>query len=126
MGWVLFGIGISWVMFGTLMVFAPETVEKGCYDKLRGKNSKALSPFPLLGGALLFFSASSSSQPGFIVVLGFLFLAKGALFLFSAQKGGKRFTDWWFSAPRKTHQVCGAVVIVLGICVLASLAPLIK
>jgi uncharacterized membrane protein HdeD (DUF308 family) len=79
-----------------------------------------------LGGVLLFLSASSSSQSGFIVVLGVLSLAKGALFLLSPQKKGKMFINWWFSAPRKAHQACGVIVIVLGIMVLASLAPLIK
>jgi len=125
MAWFLFGIGIVWIMFGTLMVFATDVVKNNCYAKLKDKDPRLLSPFPILGGTLLLLCASSSSQQGFVVVLGLLLLFKGLTLLFGPRPKLSSIMAWWFNASDTTHKFSGTIIIVLGIAVLASLSPLI-
>ena len=121
MKWFLVGIGVFWIMAGTLMLFATQVAREHYLNKLRTKDSRRWSPLPIILGVLLLLSASSSSQVTFIVILGLLSLAKGLLLLFVPRERLLKMTDWWFEASDRTYKALGAMIIVLGIAVLAGL-----
>jgi uncharacterized protein YjeT (DUF2065 family) len=116
MVWYLFVVGLIWVMAGTFRVMR----EDFC-SKLKVADPRKLSPVAIAAGVLFLLSASSSSQVTFIVVLGLLSLLKGLVFLFGPQEKIKKMTDWWFEASDRTHRIWGAVLMGLGIVVLATL-----
>jgi len=119
--WFLFAMAVFWVMFGTLMVFATKVTRENYCNRLKTKDPRMLSPAVIVVGVLLLLSASSSSQVTFIVILGLLCLLKGLLLLFGPRQKVKKVTDWWFNATDKTHKGWGAVLMVLGIAVLATI-----
>ena len=80
-----------------------------------------LAPAAIVVGVLLLLSASSSSQVRFIVILGLLSLASGLLFLFGPRQKIEKASNWWFSTTNKTHKAWGAVLIGLGIAILATI-----
>lgn len=121
MTWFLFAVGILWVIFGTLMVFATQLIRQKFYHKLKTPDPRRWSPLAIAVGVLLLLSASSSSQVTFIVILGLLSLAKGALFLFAPRQKIRKMMDWWFETTDKTHKVWGVATIVLGMAVLATI-----
>lgn len=121
MTWFLFAVGILWVIFGTLMVFATQLIRQKFYHKLKTQDPRRWSPLAIAVGVLLLLSASSSSQVTFIVILGLLSLAKGALFLFAPRQKIRKMMDWWFETTDKTHKVWGVATIVLGMAVLATI-----
>lgn len=121
MTWFLFAVGISWVIFGTLMVFATQLIRQKFYHKLKTQDPRRWSPLAIAVGVLLLLSASSSSQVTFIVILGLISLAKGILFLFAPRQKIRKMTDWWFETTDKTHKVWGVATIVLGAAVLATI-----
>ena len=119
--WFLFAIGVVWIMFGTLMLFATQLIRQKFYHRLQAHDPRKWSFLPIAVGVLLWFAASSSSQVTFIVVLGLISLAKGVFFLFAPQPKVRKITDWWFQATDKTHKVWGVAAIVLGIAVLTTI-----
>ncbi len=121
MTWFLFAVGILWVIFGTLMVFATQLIRQKFYHKLKTQDPRRWSPLAIAVGVLLLLSASSSSQVTFIVILGLLSLAKGVLFLFAPRQKIRKMMDWWFETTDKTHKVWGVATLVLGMAVLATI-----
>lgn len=121
MTWFLFAVGILWVIFGTLMVFATQLIRQKFYHKLKTQDPRRWSPLAIAVGVLLLLSASSSSQVTFIVILGLLSLAKGVLFLFAPRQKIRKMMDWWFETTDKTHKVWGVATLVLGVAVLATI-----
>ena len=119
MKWYLFVIGIVWIMSGTLLVFATKAMEDW-WRKMMAVDPRRWSPLVLAAGVLFLVSSSASSQPGFIVVLGLLALAKGLLLLFGPRDKIRKFTDWWI-ASGKIHKPWGVAAIALGIAVLVTL-----
>ncbi|NVM57542.1 MAG: hypothetical protein HWN51_05425 [Desulfobacterales bacterium] len=121
MRWFLFAMGVLWIMFGTLMVFATQLAREKYCNKLKPNDPRKWSPVALAVGVLLLLSASSSAQVTFIVILGLLSLSKGLLFLFGPRQKLKNITDSWFKATDRTHKASGIVLMLLGIAVLATL-----
>ena len=121
MTWFLFAVGILWVIFGTLMVFATQLIRQKFYHKFKTQDPRRWSPLAIAVGVLLLLSASSSSQVTFIVILGLLSLAKGVLFLFAPRQKIRKMMDWWFEMTDKIHKVWGVATIVLGMAVLATI-----
>jgi uncharacterized protein YjeT (DUF2065 family) len=121
MVWFLFGMGLIWVIGGTLMVFAIQTVKEEYFSRFKIEDPRKWSPLPLAGGILFLLAASSSSQVTFIVILGLLSLLKGLVFLFGPREKVKGMIDWWFKASDKTYRVGGVVVMGLGIAILFTI-----
>ncbi|MBW2019855.1 MAG: hypothetical protein JRI58_03215 [Deltaproteobacteria bacterium] len=121
MVWFLFAVGVFWIMFGTLMVFATQVSRENYYNRLKTKDPRMLSPVAIVVGVFLLLSASSSSQVTFIVILGLLSLLKGLVFLFGPRQYLKKITDWWLKATDNTLKAWGIVLMVLGISVLVSI-----
>ena len=121
MTWFLFAVGILWVIFGTLMVFATQLIRQKFYHKLKTQDPRRWSPLAIAVGVLLLLSASSSSQVTFIVILGLLSLAKGVFFLLGPRQKIDKVIGWCFNATDRTHKAWGVVMMVLGIAVLASI-----
>jgi hypothetical protein len=121
MKWYLFIIGIVWVMSGTLMLFATNVLRERWWKKLMTVDPRLWSPLALAAGVLFLVSSSCSSEPGFIVVLGILSLAKGLLLLFGPRDKIRKMTDWWLTASDKVHRPWGVAAVVLGIAVLGTL-----
>ena len=119
--WFLFAIGVLWIMFGTSMLVATQLIREQFYHRLKAKDPRGWSFLAIAVGVLLLLAASSSSQATFIVILGFISLAKGVFFLFAPRSKVRKITDWWFEATDKTHKVCGVATIILGIAVLATI-----
>lgn len=119
--WLLFAIGVMWVMFGTLMLFSTQVIREKCYTKLRPRDPRMLSPLAIIVGVILLLSASSSSQAPFIVILGLLSLTKGVVFLFAPREKVRRLMDWWFEGTDRTHKIWGLLSLALGVVVLATL-----
>ena len=119
--WFLFAIGLLWIMFGTLMLFATQLIRQKFYHQLKAQDPRRWSFLAIPVGVLLLLAASSSSQVTFIVILGLLSLAKGVFFLFVPRPKVRKIMDWWFDATDKTHKVWGVATIVLGIAVLATI-----
>jgi len=121
MVWFLFAMGLIWVIGGTLMVFAIQTVKEEYFSRIKIEDPRKWSPLPLAGGILFLLAASSSSQVTFIVILGLLSLLKGLVFLFGPREKVKGMIDWWFKASDKTYRVWGVVVMGLGIAILFTI-----
>ena len=123
--WFLFAIGIIWVMCGTFMLFSTQSMREKCYTKLRPRDPRMFSPLAIIVGVLMLLSASSSSQPTFIVILGLIALTKGLVFLFAPREKVKRVIDWWFEGTDRTQKVWGVLSLALGIAVLGTLVSTI-
>jgi hypothetical protein len=121
MKWVLFGIGLLWIMGGTVLLFNTEIVRKNFFQKMRQINPKKLSPCPMIFGLLLALSATASSHKIVIYVLAGMGLAKGIFFLAMPEVKARKWTDWSLSFSDKTYMGLGVLLAILGSYVLGTM-----
>jgi hypothetical protein len=119
--WFLFGIGLFYIMIGTLVLFATGYAREQYLSKIKIGDPRKWSPLPLVAGILFLLAASSSSQPTFIIVLGLLGLVKGLVFIFGPQDKVKRMIDWWYVGSDQKFKVWSGLVIALGIAILVTI-----
>jgi uncharacterized protein YjeT (DUF2065 family) len=104
-----------WTIVGLFSLVAAAKAKKLYNRLLKGKNLKAISFIPLIGGVLLTFSARSSRLYWFVIIIALLALAKGFFFIFAPEKQAKSFVDWWLNASLSIYRLGGLVALTLGI-----------
>jgi hypothetical protein len=119
--WFLFFIGVVWIMFGTLMIFALPVYREKFIARLKTLDYRTFGPVALAAGVLFFLASSHSKQPTFIIVLGLLSLVKGLALLFGPRDKMQKIVDWSFDASDQFCKAWGVFALGLGIAVLVTI-----
>ena len=75
MKWFLFLFSVSWIAAGSWYILYTQQARQKAQDIINAMNPKIMAGLAALFGLLLFLSASSSSNSGFIIFIGILSIA---------------------------------------------------
>ncbi len=118
MSFFLFLVSVVLIIKGVIMIMAPKKAVKIAENFLKTKDIKPWGIVPLIVGIFLLFSASSSTLPWLIVLLGLALMGK-AVYLFLTPASKIRSLAW-FSLSDNGHRAIGILLLVLGVIVLIS------
>jgi len=115
MKWFIVLISIAWIASGGFLILYTDR----CREKLSKVFERAgrmpMAAAAAVVGILLLFSARSTMNPGVIVFLGLLALAKGGIFFWNPNGLFDRTRQWWLErATDQTFRLAGIITIVLG------------
>lgn len=115
MNWILYVIGISWIIFGACMILYTDSIRRGLKTALEDLNTKAVAALPLIVGLLLVVAASASHYPWFVRLVGLIAVVKGILIAVNPQRIYNGIRDWFvLAALDQSYRFFGIVFIILG------------
>ena len=115
MKWFIVLISIVWIASGGFLILYTDR----CRD-LMTKAIDRMGRVPMAAaasavGILLLLSARSSANPGVVVFLGLLALAKGGAFFWNPSNLFDKTRQWWLeSATDQTYRLAGIIILILG------------
>jgi len=116
----LYVMSVLWIALGSCFVLYTNECRKILANLLKGVDRRFLAFLPAVFGILLIASASHARNPGFIRLLGFLAVAKGAFIFINPQGLYDQVTEWYLDkASGQTYRFFGIISLILGTAVLS-------
>ena len=115
MDWFLYVFSFLMVAGGAFFVLYTSDTRRYATELLQGGSQKLVAAASALIGVLLIVSASSSRMFGFVVFLGLLAAAKGAVIWFNPRGFYEKFRDWFLNhATDQTFRLFGIIWLIIG------------
>ena len=120
MKWFLYAISIIWIAVGCCIILYTSQTRNVARNLIKNINQKILSTLPFIAGILFLLSASTSRNPWFIRLFGFIGIIKGVFIFFNPRGFHDKLFDWYLnSLTDQTHRFYGIFAIILGTAVLS-------
>ena len=115
MKWFLFIFSVLWIAAGSWYILYTRQARQKALDLINAMPEKIMAALAVVFGLLLFFSASSSSNSGFIIFIGIISIAKG-IFIFLNPKGYWDQVKAWYTdtASDQIYRLFGIIMLVVG------------
>ena len=117
---LMYLVGILWIIFGSLAVFVPDVLRKKVFPKIKEAPLKKLSIIPLVIGILLLLAASSNTYSLVVVLIGLAATLKGLFGILATEKMAK-IHDRWIHSKNIVYRTWGIIVIIIGSIVLIGI-----
>jgi uncharacterized protein YjeT (DUF2065 family) len=115
MKWFLFLFSVLWIAAGAWYILYTQQARQKALDLINAMPEKIMAALAVVFGLLVFFSASASSNSGFIIFIGIISIAKG-IFIFLNPKGYWDKVKAWYTdtASDQTYRLFGIIMLVVG------------
>ncbi len=115
MAWFLYLFSFFLVAGGAILILYTKDSRRHIGGLLEGGSQKLIAVAAALIGVLLIVSAFHSRMFGFIVLLGIISLAKGALIWFNPKGLYEKLRDWFLNqASDQTFRFFGIIWLIIG------------
>jgi len=115
MVWFLYLFSFLLVAGGAFAILYTEESRRYTAEILEGGSQKLIAVVAAVIGILLIVSAPSSKMLGFVVALGLLALAKGAVIWFNPRGMYEATRDWFINrASDQTFRLFGIIWLIIG------------
>jgi len=120
MKWFLFAFSLSWISVGCCTILYTDETRKFVKRIFNNIDQKILSALPFIFGILFIFSASATSIPWIIRLIGFMGVIKGVAFFIIPKDSYEKLMDWYLnSLSDQSYRLSGILGIILGTAVLS-------
>ena len=120
MKWFLFAFSLSWISVGCCTILYTDETRKFVKRIFNNIDQKILSTLPFIFGILFIFSASATSIPWIIRLIGFMGVIKGVAFFIIPKDSYEKLMDWYLnSLSDQSYRLSGILGIILGTAVLS-------
>ena len=115
MKWFIVLISIVWIASGGFLILYTERCRDMMTKVFEQMGRVPMAAAAALVGIFLLLSARSSVNPGVIVFLGLIALAKGGVFFWNPKQLFDKTRQWWLeSATDQTYRLAGTISLILG------------
>jgi len=115
MKWFLFAFSLIWISVGCCTILYTDETRKFVKRIFNNIDQKILSALPFIFGILFIFSASATSIPWIIRLIGFMGVIKGVAFFIIPKDSYEKLMDWYLnSLSDQTYRLSGILSIILG------------
>jgi hypothetical protein len=115
MEWFIVLISIVWIAAGGFLILYTERCRDLMVKVFAQMGRVPMAVAAALVGILLLLSARSSVNPGVVVFLGLIALAKGGVFFWNPNDLFDKTRQWWLeSATDQTYRLTGTISLILG------------
>jgi hypothetical protein len=115
MQWFLYLFSVLWIALGACLILYTQQTRERMAGLIGTGRDKFVALVPALIGLLLILSASSSRNSWFIVLIGIVGLAKGAMIFTNFMGLWEQTRQWYLETARdQTYRLSGIVALVLG------------
>ena len=120
MKWFLFAFSLIWISVGCCTILYTDETRKFVKRIFNNIDQKILSALPFIFGILFIFSASATSIPWLIRLIGLMGVIEGVVFFLIPKDLYDKFIDWYVnSLSDQTYRLSGILGIILGTAVLS-------
>ena len=120
MKWFLFAFSLIWISVGCCTILYTDETRKFVKRIFNNIDQKILSALPFIFGILFIFSASATSIPWIIRLIGFMGVIKGVAFFIIPKDSYEKLMDWYLnSLSDQSYRLSGILGIILGTAVLS-------
>ena len=120
MKWFLFAFSLIWISVGCCTILYTDETRKFVKSISNNIDKKILSVLPFIFGILFIFSASATSIPWIIRLIGFMGVIKGVAFFIIPKDSYEKLMDWYLnSLSDQSYRLSGILGIILGTAVLS-------
>lgn len=118
---LMYLVGILWIIVGALMVFATDMIKKKFIEVFLPKmNMKKLGYVPITIGVLLILASQYNRHAILVVLLGLVAILKGILCIIKTDMM-ESLRDKWVKAENNVYRIFGAITILIGSIVLMGI-----
>jgi len=115
MKWFLFAFSLIWISVGCCTILYTDETRKFVKRIFNNIDQKILSALPFIFGILFIFSASATSIPWLIRLIGLMAVIEGVVFFIIPKDLYDKFMDWYLNAlSDQTYRLSGILGIILG------------
>jgi len=115
MKWFLYAISLIYVSVGCCSILYTNETKNYVRRIFNNMDQKILSALPFIFGILFIFSASATSIPWLIRLIGLMAVIEGVVFFIIPKDLYDKFMDWYLNAlSDQTYRLSGILGIILG------------
>jgi uncharacterized protein YjeT (DUF2065 family) len=119
MKFIVYLLGFLWIAAGAIAILYTDTYKASIKGFLTRMERTWLALVPAVIGLLLMLAASSTSHRGFILLIGFLGIAKGVLIYFNPAGIYETSKNWLDTLSDQGYRLVGIIALVLGTVVIS-------
>jgi len=115
MKWFIVLFSIAWIASGGFLILYTDRCREMLAKAFERPGRLPMAAAAAVVGILLLLSARSTINPGVVVFLGLLALAKGGVFFWNPSGLFDKTRQWWLErATDQIYRLAGMIILILG------------